>query len=246
MFFSSRRIYSHQAIPPEPIEEEIPVCSVSAQANRTSVTRDNPCAFEESSPSPIEEVPIISLSEVFDHQCLDPSARRLREQMVCDPSWDFDRNGLLVQYLPTGEVSLPILLSLPKPCTIIQRGREASSTSQPHVEAQIPVDVDGSVLRKGDGRNEITGTPDAKTLTPPAKPVIRILTRSPVSCQRTTAVGLAFSTVPDEIPVIATGLDAGAAAVTFDELREAQAADPYCQRFLSLTARADLFELNDD
>jgi hypothetical protein len=37
----------HQAIPPEPIEEEIPVCSVSAQANRTSVIRDNPCAFEE-------------------------------------------------------------------------------------------------------------------------------------------------------------------------------------------------------
>jgi hypothetical protein len=35
----------HQAIPPEPIEEEIPVCSVSAQANRTSVTHDNPCAF---------------------------------------------------------------------------------------------------------------------------------------------------------------------------------------------------------
>jgi hypothetical protein len=45
----------HQDIPPEPIEEELLVCSVSAQTSRTSITRDNPCAFEESSPSPIEE-----------------------------------------------------------------------------------------------------------------------------------------------------------------------------------------------
>jgi hypothetical protein len=36
----------HQAVPPEPIEEEIPVCSISAQTTRTSITRDNPCAFE--------------------------------------------------------------------------------------------------------------------------------------------------------------------------------------------------------
>jgi hypothetical protein len=106
--------------------------------------------------------------------------------------------------------------------------------------------VDGSVLRRGDGRNEIPGTPVAKTVTLPAKPVIRILTRSPVSCKRTTSVGLALVTVPDEISVIPTGLDAGAAAITFDELLEAQSADPDCQRFLSLTARADLFDLNDD
>jgi RNase H-like domain found in reverse transcriptase len=57
----------HQAVPPDPIEEEIPVCSVSAQANRTSVTRDITCAFEESSPSPIEKVRVIPMSEGFDH-----------------------------------------------------------------------------------------------------------------------------------------------------------------------------------
>jgi hypothetical protein len=120
------------------------------------------------------------------------------------------------------------------------------------VEAQIPVAVDGSVLRRGDGRNEIDdineipGTPVAKTFTPPATPVIRILTRSPVSCQRTTSVGHALVTVPDEISVIPTGLDAGAAAITFDKIREAQAADPDFQRFLSLTGRSDLFDLNDD
>jgi hypothetical protein len=236
----------HQAIPPDPIEEEIPVCSVSAQANRTSVTRDNPCAFEESSPSPIEEEPVIPMSEVFDHQCLDPTARRLQEQTVCDPSWYFDQNGLLVQYLPTDEVSLHVPMSLPKPCTIIQPCQESSSTSPPHVKAQIPVAVDGSVLRRGDGRNEIPGTPVAKTLTPPAKTVIRILTRSPGSCQRTTDVGLALATVPDGISAIPTGLDAGAADITFDELRERQAADPDCQLFLSLTALSDLFDLNDD
>jgi hypothetical protein len=59
-------------------------------------------------------------------------------------------------------------------------------------------------------------------------------------------VGLAPVTVPDEISVIPTGLDAGAAAITFDEFREAQAADHDCQQFLSLTARADVFDLNDD
>jgi hypothetical protein len=59
-------------------------------------------------------------------------------------------------------------------------------------------------------------------------------------------VGHALFTVPDEISVIPTGLDAGAAAITFDEIREAQAADPDFQRFLSLTTRADLFDLNDD
>jgi Integrase zinc binding domain len=81
---------------------------------------------------------------------------------------------------------------------------------------------------------------------PPPKPVIRILTRYPLSCQRTAAVGLALVTVPDEISVIPTGLDAGATAITVDELREAQTSDPDCQRFLSQTARADLFDLNDD
>jgi hypothetical protein len=144
---------------------------------------------------------------VFDHQFLDPTAPRLQEQMVCDPSWDFDQNVLLFQYLPTGEVSLHVPMSLPKPCTIIQPCREASSTSPPHSEAQIPVAVDGSVLRRGDGRNEIPGTPVSKTLTPPAKPVIRILTRSPGSFQRPNSVGLALVTVPYEISVIPTGLE---------------------------------------
>jgi Integrase zinc binding domain len=106
--------------------------------------------------------------------------------------------------------------------------------------------VDGSILSRGDGRNEIPGTPVAKTLSPPAKPVIRILTSSPVSCQRTATVGLALVTVPDEISVIPTGLNAGAAAITVDELREAPASDPGCQRFLSQTARADFFDLNYD
>jgi hypothetical protein len=54
-------------------------------------------------------------------------------------------------------------------------------------------------------------------------------------------VGLALVTVPDEISVVPTRLDAGAVAITFDEIREAQAADPDCQRLLSLTARTDFF-----
>jgi hypothetical protein len=64
----------HQAVPPEPIEDEIPVRSISAQTTRNSITQDNPCSFEESSPSPIEEVPVVPTSEVFDHKSIDPKA----------------------------------------------------------------------------------------------------------------------------------------------------------------------------
>ena len=236
----------HQEVPPEPIEEDLPVCSVSAQANETCVTRDNPCVFEESSPSPIEEVPVFHLSDVFDHQCLDPTARRLREQMVRDPSLDFDQNGLLVRYLPTGEVSLHVPSSLPQPCTIVHPCSEVASTSQLPEKTLATVVVDGSVLSRGDARNEISGTSVAKTLTPRDRPTLRILTRSPVPRYHNTPVGLALVTVPDEISVIPSGLEAGVASITLDELREAQAADPDCQRFLSLTARAELFDLNDD
>jgi hypothetical protein len=69
---------AQQTVPPEPIEEEIPVCLVSAQSNRSSVTQDNLCTFDESSPSLIEEVPVIPMSELFYRQCFDHTTRRLR------------------------------------------------------------------------------------------------------------------------------------------------------------------------
>ncbi len=110
----------HQPVPREPIEEDIPVCMIRP---------DNPSALEENSPSPIREVPLISTEVLFEHQCLDPIARRLRQTMLHDPSWDFDDNGLLVERLSSGEVQVhipfpcvmrvpvPYSLSLPSPRT---------------------------------------------------------------------------------------------------------------------------------
>jgi hypothetical protein len=42
----------HQEVPKTPIEDDIPVCQLSQILSH--VTRDNPCAIETNSPSPIE------------------------------------------------------------------------------------------------------------------------------------------------------------------------------------------------
>jgi hypothetical protein len=121
----------HQAVPPEPIEEEIPVCSVSAQANRTSVTRDNPCAFEESSPSPIEEVPLIPMSEVFDHQCLDPTARRVREQWFVTP------RGTLTGMVYSSSICLPVRSLSTFPCPFLSRARSYNPAERPPIPLNL-------------------------------------------------------------------------------------------------------------
>jgi hypothetical protein len=92
----------HQAVPSDAIEEAIPVCSTFPEAPPALISRGNPCALEKDSPSPIEEIPVVPVSEMFDHQCRDPLARTSRMRLPFDPSWDFDHNGLLVQRLPSG------------------------------------------------------------------------------------------------------------------------------------------------
>jgi Integrase zinc binding domain len=59
-------------------------------------------------------------------------------------------------------------------------------------------------------------------------------------------VGLALVTVPDKASAITTGAETGVGAISSSELRVAQATDPDCQLFLSLNARAELYDLNED
>ena len=235
----------HQAVPFNPIDEEIPVCSVLSHALDAEVTRDHPCALEENSPSPIEEIPIVTVSEMFDHQCLDATAKRICERMATDPSWDHDRNGLLVQRLSSGETSLHVPSSLQRPCAVTQDLREVSFSTD---IAAHPISsaADGLVLNRGVRSEVLKNSFATETLTSPDNPVIRILTRAPLPRRNTTSVGLALITVPDEVSTIPTGTETGAAAIAMSEFRVAQAADQDCQRFLSLSTRAGLFDLNEE
>jgi Integrase zinc binding domain/Integrase core domain len=226
--------------------------SVLSKASKADITLANPCALEENSASPIEEVPVIPVWEVFDHQCLDPTARLIRERVVTDPSWDHDQNGLLVRRLETGETSLHVPASLQQPCAVIHAFPDVN-VSPALTASSIPVATDGSALIRGVKDGESTensfgkSTENSFATTPTStRPVLYILTRSPIPRQLPTSVGLALVTVPEEASAIPTGAETGVGAISSSELRVPQATDPDCQRFLSLTARAELSDLNED
>jgi hypothetical protein len=138
----------HQEVPSDPIEEEIQMFSVLSKASKADITLDDPCALEENSASPIEEVPVMPVWEVFDHQCLDPTARLIRESLVTDPSWDHDQNGLLVWRLETGETSLHVPAYLQQPCAVIHAFPEVN-VSPSLTASSLPVATDGSALIRG-------------------------------------------------------------------------------------------------
>jgi hypothetical protein len=167
---------------------------------------------------------------MFDHQCLDPTARLIRERLVTDPSWDHDQNGLLVRRLETGETSLHVPASLQQPCAVIHAFPEVK-VSPALTASSLPVATDGSVLIRGVKDGKSTENSFATTFTS-TRPVLHILTRSPIPRQLLTSVGLALVTVPDEAYAIPTGAETGVGAISSSELRVAQATDPDCQRFL--------------
>jgi hypothetical protein len=127
----------HQAVPSDPIEEEIPVCAV---AHEESQEPEFPTALEEVTSDPITEIPILHMDDLFESQCLDPTARRNGAARVHDPTWDYDRHGILARRKPSGEteVYIPHTLRLYGPHAIV-----------------IPVAVDGSDLSRGDTDNSI-------------------------------------------------------------------------------------------
>jgi hypothetical protein len=111
---------------------------------------------------------------LFEHQCRDQMAQRIRERTSIDPLWDSDQHGLLVQRRPSGElqVHVPTSKSLDGPCSIV-----------------TPVVEDGSDLRRGDS------VPNRKALTRPGAAVTpRLLTRIPTHClEKGTRPGLGVS-----------------------------------------------------
>jgi hypothetical protein len=91
----------HQAEPSDSIEEEITVCAVSHGESQEPAF---PTALEEVTSDLITEIPILHLEDLFESQCLDPKTRRNGADRVHDPTWDYDRHGILAQRAPSGEI----------------------------------------------------------------------------------------------------------------------------------------------
>jgi hypothetical protein len=67
------------------------------------------------------ELPLVHVDALYEYQCLDPIARRRSEARLFDPTWDYDRHGLLGHRTPSGDVEVYIPPTLHKsgPCAII-------------------------------------------------------------------------------------------------------------------------------
>jgi hypothetical protein len=95
----------HQVVPSDPSEEEIPVCAV---AHGESQEQALPTALDEVTSNPITEIPILNLEDLFESQCLDPKTRRNGAARVHDPTWDYDRHGILARRAPSGKIEVYI------------------------------------------------------------------------------------------------------------------------------------------
>jgi hypothetical protein len=95
----------HQAVPSNPIEEEIPVCAV---AHGESKEHEFPTALEEVTSDPITEIPSLHLKDLFESQCLNPTTRRKGAARVHDPTWNYNQKGILAHGAPSGELEVYI------------------------------------------------------------------------------------------------------------------------------------------
>jgi hypothetical protein len=59
-------------------------------------------------------------------------------------------------------------------------------------------------------------------------------------------VDLDIPTTPTDPPLIPTSRELAVEAISDEEIRQAQATDPDCQHFLTATARAGLYDLNEE
>jgi hypothetical protein len=226
---------THQAVPSDPIEEEIPVCAV---AHVESQEPEFPTALEEVTSDPITEIPILHLEDLFESQCLAPTTRRNGAARVHDPTWDYDQHGILARRAPSGEFEVYI------PHTLRRHG--------PH-DIIIPVAGDGSDLRRGDTDNSIANLQTKATLTPDGgsdpkcnPPRLRILTRCQrPTCKRDTHLGLASLIEPTSEERIPTGAETDVTTITTEELRIEQAFDPICNKLLLSTDKSLLCDLNE-
>jgi hypothetical protein len=135
--------FSHQPVLAQPVDPGIPVLALDEE--RTSL---------------IEEIPIVMAESLFEHQCRDQMAQRIRENTSIDPMWDSDQHVLLVQRLPSGALQVHVYTSISRdgPCSIV-----------------TPVAEDGSDLRREES------VPNRKSLSRPGATVTpRLLTRLPI------------------------------------------------------------------
>jgi Integrase zinc binding domain len=171
------------------------------------------------------------MDDLFECQCLDPTARRNGAARVHDPTRDYDRHGILARRTPIGEteVHIPHTLRRPGPQAII-----------------IPVAGDGSDLRRGDMDNSISNYPDNRSDPKCNPPRFRLLTRVPrPTRERDTHVGLASLLEPNSDDRIPTGAEVDVATVSTEELRKEQAVDPVCKNLLLSADKSLLYDLNE-
>jgi Integrase zinc binding domain len=168
---------------------------------------------------------------LFEHQCRDQMAQRIRERTSIDPLWDSDQHGLLVQQIPSGElqVHVPTSISRDGPCSIF-----------------TPVAEDGSELKRGDS------VPNRKALTRPGATVTpQLLTRLPIHClEKGTRPGLGvFATgaasTHAAADVIPSGTEDDVSALSTADLLSEQADDPECQRFKAASSLHGLYDLDE-
>jgi hypothetical protein len=218
----------HQAVPSNPIEEEIPVCAV---AHEESQEPEFPTALEEVTSDPITEIPILHMDDLFESHCLDPTARRNGAARVQDPTWDYDRHGILARRTPSGETEAYI------PHTLRRHG--------PHAII-LPVAGDGSDLRRGDTDNSIANSPENRSDPECDPPRFRLLTRVPrPTRERDTHVGLDSLLEPNSDDRIPTGAKVDVATVSTEELLTEQAVDPVCKKLLLSADKSLLHDLNE-
>jgi RNase H-like domain found in reverse transcriptase/Reverse transcriptase (RNA-dependent DNA polymerase)/Integrase zinc binding domain/Chromo (CHRromatin Organisation MOdifier) domain/Integrase core domain len=210
----------NQPVPSEGIEDELPTC-----------------CLEEDSPTPIEEIPVIAVPTLFEHQCLDQVAQGLRVRMLTDPTWDVDHNGVLAQRLPSGEVAVHVPMSLAKngPCTVVYPvDRDVADLSGGVLAPFATISTAATTTARKDtkvfGRAVLLESPKRILRVP------HVHTRSPTT-------GLALLTEGSRIPL---GTETDVESISLDELRREQTMDEDCKRLLATAPRTGLYDLDKD
>jgi transposase InsO family protein len=167
---------------------------------------------------------------LFEHQCRDQMAQRIRERTSIDPLWDSDQHGLLVQRLPSGElqVHVPTSVSRDRPSYII-----------------TPVAEDGSDVRRGDSvPNRKALAMNGTTATPlPTRITIHGLAKRTRPGLGVFATGAASTHAAAQ--VIPSGMEDDVSALSTEDLISEQAADPEFQTVKAASALNGLYDLDD-
>jgi RNase H-like domain found in reverse transcriptase/Integrase zinc binding domain len=223
--------------PADPIDVDIPVDLVTENCSPQAL------ALAENSTDPIQEVAVLHPEYLFDAQCSGQTARRRDAQLDTDPTWDFDRHGVLVQRLPSGEIELHVTHGL--------------RAGGPYAVV-LTLAEDGSVLSEGGGGGvsdrwffdryptlfPAPQSPGGSLATGVTPRPPRILWRN--APDQSSGRGIALTNEwravqPDVVP---DGQEENKGAVSSDELRDAQSLDELCQQLMDVKPRGALLDLD--